>query len=56
MIPKNTLVTLSTTNGGVIAARLLLNYRPTFAATIEVNGHCVVIDATRILSVVTESA
>lgn len=51
-IPKNTVVTIKTTNGGEITAPLDSNYRPTYDATIKSGNHWATIPARRIESIV----
>jgi hypothetical protein len=51
MIAKETMVRVRTNNGGEITARLLVAYRPTYDAVINVSGHCVVIIAPRFTDV-----
>lgn len=50
-MPKGTLVTVKTNNGGKITAPLAMAYRPSYRAVIDVNGDDVVIPATRITSI-----
>lgn len=53
MIAKGTTVTLKTTNGGELTARLLLNYRPTYDICLEgPHGSFIHIINTRIKEVV----
>ena len=51
MIAKGTVVRIRTSNGGEIVASLWQNYRPTYDAVIDLNGHAVVIPITRLTSV-----
>lgn len=51
MIPKGTTVRVRTSNGGEIVAPLWENYRPTYDALINLNGHAVAIPITRLTSV-----
>jgi hypothetical protein len=51
IIPKGTLVTIKTTNGGEITARLLENHRFTYDAVIESGNDCAIINCWRIASI-----
>lgn len=50
-ILKGATVTIKTTNGGELTARLLQNFRPTYDAVVEVAGGYAVIPSFRITTV-----
>lgn len=49
--PKGTLVRVRTSNGGETVAALWFDYRRTYDASLNINGHCVVIPAFRLTTV-----